>query len=271
MRRSLAFATAVLVLRVTAPADAGTLRCPPDAVRVGTVCVDTYEASIWQIAPSNTKLVKLVQAGKATLDGLTKGGAIQLSTIADFSPPRLPPFPANFPPDGRWTPVQGSTPPSPGVYAVSIRGVLPTNATWYRAEQACALAGKRLLTSEEWQRAAMGTPEPGAADDGTTTCATKSPGPVKTGSRPGCASAWGVFDMVGNAPEWVADRVPFGSLCGPPGWPGCGSVPVLPGTPVPVSLGGGWWGGRYSGVLAFYSTTDPADTGDQPFGFRCAR
>ena len=269
MRRSLALASVVLVAANSAAA--GTLNCPPDSVKVGNVCVDAYEASVWQIAPSNAKLVKLVQAGKATLDQLTKGGATQLSTIADFSPPHLPLFPANFPPDGHWTPVQGSTPPSPGVYAVSVPGVLATNATWYRAQQACALSGKRLLTSEEWQRAAMGTPEPGPADDRVTTCATHSPGPVKTGSRANCSSVWGAFDMVGNVPEWVADRVPFGSLCGPPGWPGCRSTPVLPGTPVPVSLGGGWWGGQYSGVLAFYSTTDPADTSDQPFGFRCAR
>ena len=61
------------VLRVLAylslalPALAGTLKCPADSVKVGTVCIDTYEASVWQIPPSNTKLVKKVQAGKATL------------------------------------------------------------------------------------------------------------------------------------------------------------------------------------------------------------
>jgi len=252
---------------VTLAAQAG---CPPDSVAVGPICVDKYEASIWQVSPSSS-LVKKIQRGKVTLADLTAGGAIQLSTITGFSPPRLPLFPANFPPDGRWTPAPGSDPPSPGIYAVSVAGVLPSNATWYRAVQACALSGKRLLTSEEWQRAATGTPESGIADDGIATCATMSAGPVRSGSRANCVSAWGAFDMVGNVPEWVADRVPFGSVCGPPGWPGCGTSPVLPGTPVPVSVGGGWWGGQFASVLSFYSTTDPADTGDQPFGFRCGR
>jgi sulfatase-modifying factor enzyme 1 len=245
--------------------------CPPDSVAVGPTCVDRYEASVWQVSPANTVLVKKIKRGKATLADLTGAGAIQLSAMAGFSPPHLPIFPANFPPDGHWTPEPGSTPPSPGVYAVSIPGVLPSHANWYRAEQACALSGKRLLTSEEWQRAAAGTPEPGMADDHATSCATMSPGPVKTGSRSNCVSSWGALDMVGNAPEWVADRVPFNSLCGPPGWPGCASTPVLPGTPVPLSVGGGWWGGQFSSALSVYSATDPADTGDQPFGFRCGR
>src|SRR5438034_1343208 len=77
--------------------------CPPDAVLVGTTCVDTYEASVWQIPPSNTPLVKKVQAGKATLADLTGGGATQLSP----SPSCTPGFPANFPAGGQWTPVPG--------------------------------------------------------------------------------------------------------------------------------------------------------------------
>jgi formylglycine-generating enzyme required for sulfatase activity len=28
---------------------------------------------------------------------------------------------------------------------------------------------------------------------------------VNTGSRASCKSSWGVFDMVGNVLEWVAD------------------------------------------------------------------
>jgi hypothetical protein len=37
--------------------------CPPDSVLVATTCVDTYEASVWQIAPSNAALLAKVQAG----------------------------------------------------------------------------------------------------------------------------------------------------------------------------------------------------------------
>jgi len=87
------------------PARAGTLKCPPDSVKVGTNCIDTYEASAWQIPPSNTSLVKKVQQGKATLADLTTGGATQLA----LAPSCTPGFPGNFPLDGNWT---------PGVFAV---------------------------------------------------------------------------------------------------------------------------------------------------------
>ena len=62
---------AAVCLAAAASAGAGTLKCPPDSVKVGNVCIDTYEASAWQIPPSNIALVKKVQAGKATLTDLT--------------------------------------------------------------------------------------------------------------------------------------------------------------------------------------------------------
>jgi hypothetical protein len=160
--------------------------CPPDSVLVGATCVDTYEASVWQISPSNTALMKKVQAGKATLADLTGGGATQLSPATS----RSPAYPANFPNTGNWTPVPGSNPRSPGVYAVSIPGVHPSACiTWFQAAQARALSGKRLLSNEEWQRAAAGTPDPGT-DNGTTDCAVSSPDVVNTGSRSNCTSNW---------------------------------------------------------------------------------
>src|SRR2546426_8770896 len=67
-------------------AGAATLRCAADSVKVGNVCVDKYEASVWSIAPSNTGLVRKVQKGIATLADLTAGGATQLGcTGAPFS------------------------------------------------------------------------------------------------------------------------------------------------------------------------------------------
>jgi hypothetical protein len=58
------------------------LKCPPDSVKVGNVCVDKYEASVWQIDPTNRSLVNKVQQGKATLADLTKGGATEPSPAA---------------------------------------------------------------------------------------------------------------------------------------------------------------------------------------------
>jgi hypothetical protein len=49
------------------PATALTLRCPPDSVKVGNVCIDTYEASIWRLPPSNPGLIRRVQRGWTTL------------------------------------------------------------------------------------------------------------------------------------------------------------------------------------------------------------
>ena len=79
--------------------------------------------------------------------------------------------------------------------------------SWFQAEQACAIANKRLLTNQEWQRAASGTP-----DTGSPVCNVGSwIGP--TGSFLGCVSKWGIADMVGNAFEWVADWTPRASGC----------------------------------------------------------
>jgi len=51
---------AIVSLAAAFPAQAITLRCPPDSVKVGNTCVDTYEASLWQIDPANVTLVRKV-------------------------------------------------------------------------------------------------------------------------------------------------------------------------------------------------------------------
>src|SRR5437667_443931 len=75
---------------------------------------------------------------------------------------------------------------------------------WFQAAQACRVSGKRLATNLEWQDAAAGTPDPGNTP-GANDCNTNSGGPSNTGSRTNCKSSWGVFDMIGNVDEWVAD------------------------------------------------------------------
>jgi formylglycine-generating enzyme required for sulfatase activity len=274
----IALAAAALALGA-APARAATLRCAPDAVKVGNACVDKYEASVWQIPPSNKSLVKKVQAGKADLDDLTAAGAVQLGcTLAPWSDPD---YPLTFPDTGNWTPVLGSDPPSPGVYAASVAGVLPSTCiTWFQAEQACATAGKRLATNQEWQRAAAGSPDAGAADDNATQCETGTEGlstdPANTGSRSACVSSWGAFDMVGNVWEWVADwgdlangctnwSATYGGDVSCVGGPGSG-YSALPGA---LARGGYWSDGTDAGVFAAVGS-DPSSA-NTATGFRCAR
>jgi formylglycine-generating enzyme required for sulfatase activity len=87
------------------------------------------------------------------------------------------------------------------VYAVSIAGVAPAAfITWFQAAAAARNSLKRLPTNQEWQAAALGTP------DGAP-CNVISGSLANTGSASGCVSDVGAFDMVGNVYEWVADWV----------------------------------------------------------------
>ena len=79
--------------------------------------------------------------------------------------------------------------------------------TEVQADQLCARAGKRLLTTQEWYLAARGTP------DSASSCNTN--GSLQTtGSLPTCISGIGAFDMVGNVWELVTGTVVNGMLEG---------------------------------------------------------
>src|SRR5262249_185815 len=174
------------------------LTCPPDSVLVGDVCIDRYEVSVWRI-PGCAGTVKgarcpsllyKVQQGTATLADLTMGGATQLAPASTCQGPSD--YGENFPATADGTPKAGFNPPSPAVYAVSIPGVQPSACiTWFQANQACRLSGKRLARNDEWQAAAQGTPVTGS-DNGTTDCNVGTTGntgsPVNTGSRSNCKS-----------------------------------------------------------------------------------
>jgi hypothetical protein len=191
-------------------------------VQVGPTCVDKYEASVWDVPFYNHALIGDIKRGTATLEDLIAGGARQVS-------PCLPDFPESFPATGNWT--------AP-LYAVSIPGVLPASCvSWFQAVQACALSGKRLLTNQEWQQAAAGTPDTGI-DNLDTDCAV---GVIKTGSRSSCVSRWGAFDMIGNVWEWVADWGPLTGFCSAPltAEPRSETFPCVLGTDSGVPTGAG--------------------------------
>jgi formylglycine-generating enzyme len=128
------------------------------------------------------------------------------------------------------------------VRAVSEPSVYPQGYISARqAAQACVASGKRLCTPTEWQQACRGPEnkkfgyaterEIGRCNDngknpvitffGNRYDATTMNRPelnqlegtlAKTGDRSGCSNGYGVFDMVGNLHEWVAD--PNGTFYG---------------------------------------------------------
>jgi formylglycine-generating enzyme required for sulfatase activity len=265
MARPLAATLSIIALLGTGSANAAT-KCAPDAVRVGPLCVDTYEASVWGIPHGNDALIKKTQKGKATLTDLLDAGSTQYGcSDAPFS---LADYPASFPLDGNAT--------AP-LYAVSLPGVMPSSClSWFQAQQACKNAGKRLLTNAEWQMAAAGTPDPGAAGNGITACNTATAGPVFTGGASECRSLDGVRDMAGNVHEWVGDWIPKATQC--QGWgPYSDDFMCVGGEerdPLwgigAVYRGGSWSNGTGSGILAFYAWFIPQATSPE-LGFRCAR
>ena len=86
--RAITMSAAVVLLASPAGAQGAKplTKCARDAVVSGTVCMDTYEASVWRVpgpTTANKGLVKKIQQGKATVADLAKGGATQLGTASD--------------------------------------------------------------------------------------------------------------------------------------------------------------------------------------------
>jgi hypothetical protein len=174
--------------------------CPAGMRRVDTFCVDLFEASLEEV-----------------LDGGARP----------------------------WSPF--FNPGTKRVRARALRGAVPQGyISGTQAAAACAEAGKRLCTDAEWLRACRGagsmpnvypygnTRLPGVCNDaravhpavelyGTSAswiyshidspCLNQlDAGLARTGSHPGCVSADGLFDLMGNLHEWTAD--PAGTFRG---------------------------------------------------------
>ncbi len=130
-----------------------------------------------------------------------------------------------------------------GGKAVSGKHLVPaTRMSWFAAKDACEAAGKRMCTEAEWVAACQGAApvdddgDGELADDmiegnaypygdfhegGTCWDNRVRPGPtgepwrpVYTGEMPGCVTAAGVYDLVGNVEEWVGNSPETAVLLG---------------------------------------------------------
>jgi hypothetical protein len=237
-------------------------KCAADAVVAGTVCLDKWEATVWRVpnaAGANKRLVKKIQKGTATAADLLDKGATQLGTAGDDYAPCAD---------------KGENCAN-DIFAVSLEGETASGfITWFQAQEACANSGKRLPSNAEWQVGANGSPDPGP-DDGISDCNTGSPLAVPTGSRSGCVSARGAFDMVGNMGEWVADWMPQSTGCSSWGafsndfmcLSGASTTAQGPGA---LLRGGGGGSNALAGPVAVHGTAPPSASAGG-IGFRCAR
>jgi len=180
--RDIASLAGVFALSLLAPSPA-LAACPCNTVQSGPLCVDKYEASIWE-----TKDPKLIEQIKQGTVCSPPKGANQKGVLGfDYSLPCTDN-------GGKCT----------VIFALSLPKLNPAEATnWFIAAAACRNSGKRLLTNGEWQAAALGTPDPGKVD--TPPQCNIGTSVALTGTRSNCFSDVGAYDMAGNVAEWVQD------------------------------------------------------------------
>ncbi len=129
-----------------------------------------------------------------------------------------------------------------------------------QAEAMCEEKGKRLCTSDEWERACKG-PEGRVYTYGDVYSATKCGGDAATdankdgkadstaGSLESCASGWGVYDMSGGVREWTTSSDPN--------------------QPKFKMVKGGKTGDPERGTRCAYADSRNPDLTDRTLGFRC--
>jgi formylglycine-generating enzyme len=222
------------------PAEAETARargCPTEMARVGRYCVDRWEVSTVD-KTTGEALSPYYPPTPALVSEVWRGWLIERSQLGDAAA-RAMPLPA-------LSELQRSRRFEPK--AVSRAGAIPQMyLSQVLARRACENAGKRLCSQDEWTFACKGKAglkfpyggayrqgvcnvyrliHPAAVLHGSASLGHRDPrlnlvyegeSPLlrTTGETPACASRWDddrIFDMVGNADEWVEDGMFLGGF-----------------------------------------------------------
>lgn len=180
--------------------------------------------------------------------------------------------------------------------AVAKGAVIWRNISQNQASIACARAGKRLPTNQEWSLAALGTPDKNE-DWLASDCNVNgnwAGGIGLTGSGDNCVSSAGAQDMTGNVWEWVSGTVNDG-LYENKKLPGQGYVKAVDENGMPSATSeapdhnyyndyasiknsgtraiarGGYWANRgEAGQYSAYIVYEPSFAGES-IGFRCVK
>jgi sulfatase modifying factor 1 len=177
-----------------------------------------------------------------------------------------------------------------------------TGVSWFDAQKYCMAQNKRLPTEAEWEKAARGTKgnsTPFAQEKVSCTEAVikdkngRSCGIQKTGKHPRKGRVWevaqkpagiyGLFDMVGNAEEWVSDWFsPSLDECGQDclgvnpqgpcaGKEQCPDFAIRGGKALKMVKGGSWYWPASDATAWHRRPHVPTNKPYHHFGFRCAK
>jgi formylglycine-generating enzyme required for sulfatase activity len=209
-------------------------------VKVGSVCVDKYENSIWDAPTGGNQITGTIPCNANGQDCTN----IYARSVAGVEPRA----------QISWFQAQ---------QALANSGKrLPTNAEWQMAVTGTPDPGT----------------DNGTSDCNVTFQSGEDP--VNTGSRSACVSNHGANDMVGNLFEWVADWDEDAAGCENWTTAGFGNDEACMGRaegdadnhlPGALLRGGSFISGTDAGPFAVSAESQPSDSGSSGFGFRGAR